>query len=541
MNMKSESNKSCIKLPRIMIAAEKSGCGKTTFTCGLLQLLRNRGRQPVSLKCGPDYIDPMFHKKVLGVPSTNLDSFFLDKDGIRRILMERFLDDDSFIKNYSDDYFIGNSSNDYSIGNSSNDYSIGNSSNDYSIGNSSENIWENGSLAGGENNGESSKDCAVIEGVMGIYDGIYVDSEKYSSYEIADFTDTNILLMVNAKGVGRTLISTIKGILTDDKKGLIKGIILNRISEGYYKRLGPAIEHEIRSAGFDAGLVGYLPETEDISIDSRHLGLRLPGEIQDIKTRINRMAELIERCCDVDTIISLMNQSQDIKYWDSETDFIDVENEQTEGVRLAVARDEAFCFYYRENIKAFENAGAEIVYFSPLRDKKLPDGISGILLGGGYPEEYAEELSRNTSMLVSIKNAFDAGLPCIAECGGFMYLHKSLKTREGKAYPMVGAIDAETEYTGHLVRFGYFTVKGCREDVFQSLIGMKGHEFHYFDSTFNGEDCCLEKASTGKKYTAMITDKRRVIGFPHLYYDSSPGFVNEFVEVMKSYIKKVFR
>ena len=468
MNSKPGNNKK--HFPRVMIAAERSGCGKTTFTCGLLQLLKKHGKMPVSFKCGPDYIDPMFHEKVLGVPSTNLDSYFLDEAGIKNLIYDR-----------ADD-----------------------------------------------------GDCGVIEGVMGIYDGINADSVQYSSYEVSVNSGTAIILMVNARGAGRTLISVIKGILADDENRKIKGIILNQISEGYYQRLRPVLENELNVAGLDTKILGFLPKNDEISISSRYLGLNLPEEIQGLHEQINLMADMIEKYTDVDAILELMELSDELDSHDTDSNNEDSLKESGKGLTIAVAKDEAFCFYYKENIEAFEKKGVSIVYFSPLNDEALPDNISGLLLGGGYPEQYAKELSENTSMLKSIKNAYDTGLPCIAECGGFMYLHKIVKMND-EEYPMVGALDATAEYTGHLVRFGYFNISECND--FSGLTGMKGHEFHYFDSTDNGDDALLEKTSTGKLYSAMMIDGRHVMGFPHLYYNSEPKFVDEFIGVMKGYVR----
>ena len=429
-----------------MIAAERSGCGKTTFTCGLLQLLKNRGLKPISFKCGPDYIDPMFHEKVLGVPSTNLDPYFLDETGIKNLICDRAVDGD----------------------------------------------------------------CGVIEGVMGIYDGICADSDKYSSYEVSVNSDTNIILLVNARGAGRTLISVIKGILADDKHNRIRGIILNMISEGYYHRLKPVLETELRSAGYNADMLGFLPKNDEIGISSRYLGLSLPNEIQGLQEQITLMADMIEKYTDVNAILNLMESSSDLDLQDDSSD--QGESLSSDSViSLAVAKDEAFCFYYKENIEAFEKRGVKIIYFSPLKDEKIPTCVSGLLLGGGYPEQYAKELSENASMLESVKIALDNGLPCIAECGGFMYLHKTIKTQTGEEYSMAGVLDAKAEYTDHLVRFGYFNI--CECESFKGLAGMKGHEFHYFDSTDNGEDALLETTSTGKKYSAMKIDKNRVMGF----------------------------
>ncbi len=474
-------NKNISQVPRLMIAAEKSGCGKTTFTCGLLQLLKNRGKNPVAFKCGPDYIDPMFHEKVLDIPGTNLDPYFSDKEELQLLIKENC----------------------------------------------------------------SGDSVAVIEGVMGIYDGISIESDRYSSYEVAENTDTPILLLMDARGVGRTLISKIKGILADDRKKLIRGIILNRISEGYYNKIKRAVEDEIRNSGFDVRLAGFLPKLDEIKISSRYLGLNLPSEINEIKEQINLMAEEIEKHCDIPMIMKLMEDGRVEGSENHEMLYLTFHNTRLEDaldsgktLKLAVARDEAFCFYYKENLKAFERCGVDVVYFSPINDEKIPEGVSGVLFGGGYPENYAKELSENKSMLASVRNAISSGMPCIAECGGFMYMHKSIRTKDGDVFPMTGVIDGSAEYTGHLVRFGYFEIKDCKEQVFKNLAGMKGHEFHYFESTACGEDCQLEKASTKSKYSAMVVDENRVMGFPHLYYNSQPGFIQEFVEVMKKYSKR---
>ena len=222
----------------------------------------------------------------------------------------------------------------------------------------------------------------------------------------------------------------------------------------------------------------------------------------------------------------------------------DRENSGTNTIprRIAVAKDEAFCFYYRDNLRMLEHYGAELVFFSPLHDEKLPENIHGLLLGGGYPELYAKQLEENESMRKSIKEALEQQLPSLAECGGFMYLHDTLTDREGTTYQMAGVIPAECQYTGKLVRFGYvevqlpqgLTEKGTAEMPEPEKI--KAHEFHYFDSTANGEDCIATKPVTGRSWKCIHASDDHFWGFPHLYYPSDPKFVEWFLERTEKHI-----
>ncbi len=456
--------------PRVMIAAAGSGSGKTLITCAMLEVLRKRGLNPRAFKCGPDYIDPMFHRRVLGTESSNLDSYFMDSYFIRHN-----------VKRYSDRY-------------------------------------------------------TVIEGVMGIYDGMDVSDIKGSCYEIAQITDTPVILVVDASGVGRTVISQIKGILADDRYGLIKGIILNRISEGFYDKLKPVLSEELKDAGYEnMKILGGIPKTAGIDIESRHLGLKLPNEIEGIRDKIGRFAEVFEEKCDIDGILELMKEAPVIT--DDEVTSNEDVCESADHPVIAIARDEAFCFYYEDNIEALIRAGARIKYFSPIHDKSLPEKTAGIVIGGGYPELYLEELSANTDMLTSVRDAIESGMPSIVECGGFVYLHRQVKDKEGRGYGLIGAIDGECSYTGHLVRFGYIQIEGddsrAPKAFGVSIKGIKGHEFHYYDSTSNGEDCTAIKPTTGRTWECMMTGDNRLWGFPHLYYPSCKGFAEGFIKAAK--------
>ena len=455
-----------------MIAGTSSGCGKTTLTCALLRLLQNRGKSPVSFKCGPDFIDPMFHEQVLGIPSTNLDSFFADEEEVRSILAEKF-------------------------------------------------------SSQGRNGRMEPADCAIIEGVMGLFDGLAGKSIKASSYDIARITKTPILLCIDASGMSRSILPLVKGFLDYDKaqsadgKNLIRCIFLNRISKASFQLLKSLIEEEC--AGYGVKVAGFLLIMPELSWESRHLGLFLPGEIQNLNEQIEESARLLSENLDFSMIEEMMKSqgsfSSSLCPASKKSSFT-----------IALARDEAFCFYYDENLRLLEEAGARLIFFSPLHDKALPPDVDGILLGGGYPELYGQALQANESMRSSIKSALINGVSVMAECGGFMYLQEKLTNKEGKSYEMCGAIKGECTYTGKLVRFGYAEFKA--KDVFAPGVdfSIKGHEFHYFDSTNNGSDFTATKPLSSRSWDCMIFTPKMLAGFPHLYYRSNPEIVKWFVE-----------
>ncbi len=464
-----------MKINRFMIAAPKSGSGKTMITCALLQLLKDSGKNVLSYKCGPDYIDPMFHKKVLGVPSKNLDTFFTDE----KTTVQLFLDE------------------------------------------------------------RADGDFAVLEGVMGLYDGLGGIYEQGSSYHLAKVTQTPIILVVDAKGMGKSVLALIAGFLQYDTHHLIKGVLLNRMSKGYYDIIKPLIEKELF-----VKVVGYFPEQKDIGLSSRHLGLVMPDELSDVKKQLNETANRLKKTIDMDLFMDIAEAADEIG--DSEN--ADVYNEKnigncdqnefTQNINIAVAMDEAFCFYYEDNLRMLEKCGAQLLYFSPLHDTSLPEDCDAMLLGGGYPELYAKELSKNVSMLNAIKKAFRAGMPMVAECGGFMYLHAYIRNicddndkknnadtqnntdiqNDMNKSKLVGALDGGCHFKGKLVRFGYIELAEKHSNFLPPNEKIKAHEFHYYDSTDNGADCIATKPATGRSYDCVISHDNYWLGFPHLYY-----------------------
>ena len=449
-----------MKYPRFIVAAPHSGSGKTTITCGILGALKAGGDKLCSFKCGPDYIDPMFHRNVIGIPAGNLDTFFTDHETTRWL----------FTHNYSGD-------------------------------------------------------IAVLEGVMGLYDGIGGVEQQGSTYDLAKALKAPVVLVVDAKGAGRSVIALIKGFVDYDKYNLIKAVILNRTSKAFGDTLGKLIEEEI-----GIKYLGTVPTLKNTELSSRHLGLVTPEEVQGLQEKLDEISNLIGENIDLQELKNIASSAEELSEIDEKNidDFFKKQPEKISKLRLAVARDKAFCFYYRENLEMLKTAGVELVEFSPVSDSHLPENISGLLLGGGYPENYLSELQDNQTMKQDIKEALENRMPVLAECGGFMYLCNAIKNQDGQSFEMVGAIDSVAEWKGKLVRFGYVTIE-------DESLSIKGHEFHYFDTDNNGDSCTARKPVGDKSWECIHKTGASYIGFPHLYYPSNPDFLINFVEAMKKY------
>lgn len=435
------------KVNRVLIAGTNSGCGKTTVTLAVLSALHRRGVSVASAKCGPDYIDPMFHRSAIGVPSTNLDPFFFEENTLRFLLAKH----------------------------------------------------------------GTGMELTLIEGVMGYYDGLGLSS-RASTYELAKKTASTVILTVNAKGASLSICAQIKGFLDFLPDNNIAGVIFNNCTEKVYAALAPEIEARL-------GLkpLGFMPHIKDCEIGSRHLGLITADEIDDIQTKLSILAEQAEKSIDLDGIISLAASAPELSF---EAPVF----EKREPVRIAVARDKAFCFYYEDSLDVLKGMGAELVPVSPLNAEKLPDGIHGLYLGGGYPELYAEELSKNASMRQSIKAALESGLPCIAECGGFMYLTESIN-----GAPMVGFIPGCAHDTGKLTRFGYVALTAKADNMLcRAGESIPAHEFHRWDCDFTGESFTAQKAD-GRSWDCVFAAGTLYAGFPHFHFLADPRFAEGFI------------
>ena len=456
--------------PRILVAAPGSGSGKTLLTTGLLTLFQNRGIRCRSFKCGPDYIDPMFHKYVLGIDSCNLDSFFLQQEELRALFQKRAAD----------------------------------------------------------------AELSILEGVMGYYDGIGGNSTAASTYEVAKITDTPVILVLDGKGSSLSLAAQVKGFLDYRKDSHICGVILNKTNKMVGERLRPEIEK------LGVRYLGAVPVCETMDIKSRHLGLTMPQEQSELRGHLNAFAKQLEEYLDVDGILELagcsgeklpeagkteQSNQTDLNQEETKQDEIRPIDSESEPPtrRMAVAMDKAFCFYYQENLDFLRQHGWELIPFSPLHDAALPEQVHAILLGGGYPELYAKELSANEPMLASIRNAHAEGIKILAECGGFLYLQEHLEDEMGNCWPMVGLIHADGFRTEKLGRFGYISLTQ------NGAVRIKGHEFHYWESTAPGSAFRAEKPQSDRGWDCMYRTDSLLAGFPHLYYLSGPDLILSFL------------
>ncbi len=455
------------RVNRVIISAMSSGSGKTMITCGLIRALKRRGLKVSARKCGPDYIDTMFHRTALCVPTGNLDPYFTGGDMLKYLLAS----------------------------------------------------------------GCSGSDITVIEGVMGYYDGLGGVSSECSTYEVSALTSTPVVLVVDASGVSVTLSAMIKGVLDYKKDNNIRGIILNKISPFFSDRLKEVIEREC-----GVKVLGFLGKLEDVNIKSRYLGLTQPHEIDSIKEKLDLLADRLEETVDIDAVIGIAGGAADLSNAVPYELAAVLNSKEADEVRvkhpvIALARDEAFSFCYDDNIRLLEELGADIRYFSPLKDKTLPEGTSGIILYGGYPEDHADTLSENKVMLEAVRNAVLAGIPVIAECGGFMYLCDSLKDTEGNTYKLCGCLPGQVYYKGKLTRFGYMETTALTDGLYgKKGTVFKGHEFHHYDCSDNGNDWEARKPSRDISYRCMFHTDTLAAGFPHIYAYTNPAMYLHFLK-----------
>lgn len=360
---------------------------------------------------------------------------------------------------------------------------------------------------------------SVIEGVMGYYDGMGVSCEN-STYTVTMATKTPTILILNAKGMSYTMIPLLEGMIKH-KENPIKGVILNRCTKGMYQMMKPLIEEKLSIEA-----VGYLPPSEDVVIGSRHLGLMTAGEISNLDHIIEAVGTLAAETIDIDRILEIGREAEELP--------VRPENKRKKdtGIKIGIAMDKAFCFYYEENLEVLKELGAVLVPFSPVLDKELPEGIAGIYLGGGYPETYQKELSENESMKESIRKAVESGMPLIAECGGFMYVCNDLIDTDETVYPMTGLVDTDVHMTKKLnMQFGYVTLDAKEDNAFVSKgTKIRAHEFHYSKADNTGEAFIISKQN--KRIWEGVHIKDRVwAGYPHLYFRNCMEMAENFMKM----------
>ena len=430
---------------QFLLAAPCSGSGKTTMTCALLMALKRRGCAPCAFKSGPDYIDPMFHRAVLGVESRSLDLFFSAPETVRTLYAK----------------------------------------------------------------GAAGHGAAVCEGAMGFYDGLGGVSDRASAWHLADTLGLPVLLVVEPKGQSLTLAAELNGLKNFRTPSHIAGILLNNCTARMHALLAPMLEKET-----GLPVLGFLPKLPEAVIGSRHLGLYTAAEVENLQQKLALLADAAEEHIDWPRLLALCEK---------EPPALPVQPETPPArVRIAVAQDEAFCFTYAETLEAFRDAGAEVVFFSPLRDTALPENIGGLYLPGGYPELYARPLSENKTMRDAIRDAVNGGLPTVAECGGFLYLGQTLEDASGTAWPMAGVLPGKGVKVGRLVRFGYAAMTAKADSLlFHAGEHLHIHEFHHWDSTDNGTGFSVWK-SEKVQWECGFASMSLYAGFPHLYWAGTP-------------------
>lgn len=441
-------------MKRILLSAMNSNSGKTVVTCGLLRALTQRGLSAEGFKCGPDYIDPMFHQRVLGVPCRNLDPFLEGEAGVRHTLSKQ------------------------------------------------------------------SADIALLEGAMGYYDGIAGTTEA-SAYEVAHLTDTPVVLVIRPKGTSITLAALLNGMKNFRPDSHLVAVILTDCKPMLYLHLKPIIERETGLT-----VLGYLPPLEEAHLESRHLGLITAEEVSDFSHRFDVVAKALEEHVNLDQLLDL---AVEVPPQEAEKP-----RSMVEKCTIAVAKDEAFCFYYEDNFDALREAGAKLTFFSPLREE-FPKEADALYLGGGYPELYTKELSANTKLLTQLRERISAGLPTLAECGGFLYLQQTLTPKDGVSAPMLGVLPGEGFCTDKLTRFGYVSLQADESSMlFQAGDSVPTHEFHYYDCTENGTALLAQKRN-GTSWRCGFTSNTLYAAFPHLHFGGEFPLAERFVEAAVRY------
>ncbi len=392
-----------MRISRIVIAGVTSGVGKTTVALGVMHGLRKKGLRVQGFKVGPDFIDPSYHSLITHRNSRNLDVWMMGKHGVI----------DCFTSACQ------------------------------------------------------GADVAVVEGVMGLFDGMSGKSNFASTAHVAKILHAPILLVVDASKAARSIAAIISGFLHFDRKLRIVGVILNNVA-------GPRHTNYITEAlagSVKVPVVGVVTRNSEMKMEERHLGLVPALELKETKSQaIARTAGYVAECIDINNVLSLCSTT-----WLPDAPHLPKHRKWT---RIAVALDESFNFYYTDNLVALKKSGAQLSFFSPTKDQMIPDGVHGLILGGGFPEVLADRLEKNRSMAKSIRKALDEGMPIYAECGGLMYLTRSISGYKGhkKIRRMVGIIEADTVMTGRLTL--NYTDAECKGSIFDKM-PLRGHEFHY--------------------------------------------------------------
>jgi len=460
-----------MRIPRVIIASPWSEAGKTTVAVGLIGAFANRGLRVQPFKVGPDFIDPSYHSAAAKVHSRNLDTWLTSP----RAVLEIFL--------------------------------------------------------------RSGRTCnlAIVEGVMGLFDGVAGSDDSGSTAEIGRILNAPIILVVNVSRMGRSVAALVHGYTTFDHRLKVKGVILNNVgSKRHMDLTRQAVE---RDAGVP--VVGVLPTDTDVSIPARHLGLIPAVEQDDSSDYPAKLAAFVGEHVDLDQILEIAREADQL-----EEETAPRRSGGDKGIaRIGVAQDEAFNFYYQDNIELLEEYGAEVVPFSPIHDSSLPSSLNGMFLGGGFPEIFVNKLEENEDMRRIVKKTIEDGMPVYAECGGLMYLTKSLLDMEGHSHQMVGALDAKTIMGRKLESLKYTLADVIRENILTHVgFTLRGHEFHYSkiedvpaDARF-AYDMKMGKGISGRQ--DGWTQDNVLASYMHIHFAYDPQIAQNFVRACEEYGRK---
>jgi cobyrinic acid a,c-diamide synthase len=467
----------------IMIAGTHSGSGKTTISLGIMGALSKKYKV-VPFKIGPDYIDPTYHRLVSGSFSYNLDLHMLGEEKYKKLYHKK----------------------------------------------------------------ARQGDISIVEGVMGLFDG--KDSSGFaSSAHGAKLLGLPVILVIDAGGMSKSASAMLMGYRDFDPELNLAGVLLNRIGgEKHFEILKECIETDT-----GVSVLGYLPKDRDLVIPERPLGLMPPEEMKDLEHSLERLNHLIEKYIDLDRIWKTSERAQTFqtpnKYINTNKTLQKTKqskvnmkitqlceevtpSKENPKTKIAIAMDDAFCFYYRAGLELFEEKGALLVPFSPLRDSQLPDEVSGLYLGGGFQENFGQALSQNKSMQDSIFNAIEGGLPTYAEGGGLMYLMKAIRDREDKKHPMVGIFNGEAVMTERLQNFGYVTAEVTKDNVIApkgSIIS--GHEFHYskIEGSSDNTSYVIKKPEKDQQWRCGYTYNNCLASYMHIDFYAYPELMDNFL------------
>ena len=452
-----------------LIAAPRSGSGKTTVSLAIMAALARRGLTVAPFKCGPDFIDPGYHRLVTGRPSINLDGWMCPESFVLQTFQACLT-------------------------------------------------------------ALTRQTIAVIEGVMGLFDGIGASPMEGSSAQVAAITGAPVVLVVNARGMAASAAALVKGFAGYDPRVRLAGVIFNNVgSESHAELLRQAMAHSLP----DMTVYGCIPRDESLAIPSRHLGLVTAEDNPLPPEYLERLANLAEQYLDLDGLAGLVCDPVQA------TDRVQLVCGVEPDVRIAVARDRAFCFVYEDNLRLLREAGAEICPFSPLDDGKLPAGISGVYLPGGYPELFEQQLGANAAMKTAIREAVESGLPVYAECGGLIYLTKGM---EGSEAGFVGVFPLRARLLPKRKALGYRQVEFLADSIVGNAGGMiRGHEFHYSEIGEMPDVIarCYRVTRQGKELGAEGYQYRNCLAsYIHLHFGSNPEIAPALVTACRNFKNK---